>query len=278
MNATWQRNLGILALMAATLTACSADPDRSSADPQSTPTSTGTASPAADAPIDPIVLRLGTGDAKDAPAADQIRYFAKRAGEVSGGAITVKPVWLAAGDVAHFETAMAQQAIDGDLDLALVASRAWDTVGVNSLTPLNAPFLVNTDELVSEVVSGPVQDELLVRTAAGRRRGPRDVAGGTAAPVRFRAAPERAGGLCKSTDPGAVLEDDPGHVRGTGRRDQRRSGRPLEATRRRVVVPAGACGNRHRQRGLLPEGQRARRQRRGRAGTARAGWRICRIW
>ena len=91
----------------------------------------------------------------------QIRYFAKRAGEVSGGAITVKPVWLAAGDVAHFETATAQQAIDGDLDLALVASRAWDTVGVNSLTPLNAPFLVNTDELVSEVVSGPVQDELL---------------------------------------------------------------------------------------------------------------------
>ena len=154
MNATWQRNLGLLALMAATLTACSADPDRSSADPRR-PTSTGTASPAADAPIEPIVLRLGTGDAKDAPAADQIRYFAKRAGEVSGGAITVKPVCLAAGDVAHFETAMAQQAIDGDLDLALVASRAWDTVGVNSLTPLNAPFLVNTDELVSEVVSVP---------------------------------------------------------------------------------------------------------------------------
>jgi TRAP-type C4-dicarboxylate transport system substrate-binding protein len=167
MNATWQRNLGLLALMAASVTACSADPDSSSADrgstPPSTGQSTGTATPAVDSDpaVDPIVLRLGTGDAKTAPAADQIRWFVKRAAELTGGAVTIKPVWLAAGDERHFETAMAHQAIDGDLDLALVASRAWDTVGVRTLTPLNAPFLVTSDELVAQVVADPIQGDLL---------------------------------------------------------------------------------------------------------------------
>jgi TRAP-type C4-dicarboxylate transport system substrate-binding protein len=165
MNETWQRNLGLLTLLAAILTACSSDPDRSSADPQSTPTSSGTASPAVDPQtdqtVDPILLRLGTGEAKTAPAADQIRWFAKRVGELTDGAITIKPVWLAAGDVQRFETAVAEQAIDGDLDLALVATRAWDAVGVETLAPLNAPFLVSSDELVARVVDEPIQHDLL---------------------------------------------------------------------------------------------------------------------
>ena len=165
MNASWNHRLGLLALLAATVTACSADPDSSSADPQGTPTSTGTATPAVDSEnneaVDPIELRLGTGDAKDAPSAGQIRWFAKRVAELTDGAITIRPVYLAAGHIARFEPVMAQQAIDGDLDLAVVAARAWDSVGVRTLAPLQAPFLVTSDEAMADVVADPIQDALL---------------------------------------------------------------------------------------------------------------------
>ncbi len=98
---------------------------------------------------------------KTAPAADQIRWDAGRVADLTDDAVKIKPVWLAAGDIPRFETAVAQQAKDGELDLALVASRAWDTLGVESLTPLNPLFIVNTDELVAEVVTGPVKESLL---------------------------------------------------------------------------------------------------------------------
>ena len=113
------------------------------------------------ATTEPIELRLGTGDAKDTASADQIRWFAKRVKELTDGAITIKPVYLAAGHIARFEPVMAQQAIDGDLDLAVVAARAWDTVGVRTLSPLQAPFLVTSDEAVAEVVANPIREARL---------------------------------------------------------------------------------------------------------------------
>jgi TRAP-type C4-dicarboxylate transport system substrate-binding protein len=163
MNTFWQHSLGLLTI-AATLTACSSGPAGSSAEAEDTASpvvATRSASARPVGPVDPITLRLGTGDPETAPAADQIRWFTKRLDKLTDGAVTIKPVWLAAGDVPHFETAVAEQAIDGDLDLAVVASRAWDTVGATSLTPLNAPFLVDTDEIVNEVVTSPVKDGLL---------------------------------------------------------------------------------------------------------------------
>jgi TRAP-type C4-dicarboxylate transport system substrate-binding protein len=163
MNPTWQRNLGLLALVAATLTACSADPDSSSADQQGTPSSSSAASPAADAgpAVDPVQLTLGTGDAKDAPSAGQIRWFAHRVTQLTDGAVTIKPVYLAAGHVARFEPVMVQQAIHGDLDLAVVAARAWDSVGVRTLAPLQAPFVVTSDQAMARVVADPIRSDVL---------------------------------------------------------------------------------------------------------------------
>ena len=37
--------------------------------------------------------------------------------------------------------------------MGLIPSRAWDTEGVTSLRALNAPFLIDSDELLDEVVS-----------------------------------------------------------------------------------------------------------------------------
>ena len=78
MNTTWHHTLGLVTL-AATLTACFSDADSSSAGPQDAPTP-ASASPAdaeSDGASDPITLRLGTGDARTAPAAAQIRWYAR---------------------------------------------------------------------------------------------------------------------------------------------------------------------------------------------------------
>ncbi|MCY4726280.1 hypothetical protein NYO98_08320 [Nocardioides sp. STR2] len=161
MDATWHRKLGLLVAVAATLTACSTDPDGSSTDPQSNPSSEGRATPAVKAAPQPVELQLGTGDAEDAPSADQIRWFAKRVEELTDGTITITPLYQAAGSTTRFETAMARKVIAGDLDLAVVASRAWDSVGVRTLSPLQAPLLITSDEAVAEVVTDPMQDDLL---------------------------------------------------------------------------------------------------------------------
>jgi TRAP-type C4-dicarboxylate transport system substrate-binding protein len=161
MNMHWHRGAALLAVLAAMTTACSVSAG-TNADHESTPASTGTATPPEDpTAIEPVELRLGTGDAKNAPSGDQIRWFAKRVAELTDGQIHIKPVYLSAGHVADFEPVVAKQVIEGDLDLALVASRAWDTLGVRTLSPLQAPFLVTSDEHTAHVVSGPIEDDLL---------------------------------------------------------------------------------------------------------------------
>jgi hypothetical protein len=42
---------------------------------------------------------------------------------------------------------------DGQLDMAMIPSRAWDDLGVTSLTALTAPFLVTTDTLTDTIVT-----------------------------------------------------------------------------------------------------------------------------
>ncbi len=110
-----------------------------------------------------LVLRIGTNDPADAPTAPAILEFAEQVDELSGGAIVVEPVWRAAGDPPpdDWDQAVAAKVIDGSLDLGYVPSAAWDAVGVTSLRALNAPFLVDSEELVTAIVSDDVADALL---------------------------------------------------------------------------------------------------------------------
>jgi TRAP-type C4-dicarboxylate transport system substrate-binding protein len=52
-------------------------------------------------------------------------------------------------------------AVSGELDMALVPARAWDTEGVTSLRALHAPFLVTSEELVEQVVTSELAGEML---------------------------------------------------------------------------------------------------------------------
>jgi TRAP-type C4-dicarboxylate transport system substrate-binding protein len=112
----------------------------------------------------PITLRIGTNDPDDAPdVPTMLNDFARHVDELSDGSITVEPVWRAAGDPApdDWDQTVARMVVTGELDLGLIPTAAWDTEGVTSLRALNAPFLVDSDALAADVVTGPLAHELL---------------------------------------------------------------------------------------------------------------------
>ncbi len=51
--------------------------------------------------------------------------------------------------------------VSGRLDGANVPARAWDALGVTTLRALNAPFLLESDSAVADVVTGDLAPELL---------------------------------------------------------------------------------------------------------------------
>lgn len=109
---------------------------------------------------DALTLTLGTDDSPGVPSADQITHFAAEAARLSDGKITIEPQWHAQGDghPLDWDQAVAAMVQDGELDMALGPTWAWDVLDVTSLQPLQTPFLVDSDSLVEAIV----QDEDLV--------------------------------------------------------------------------------------------------------------------
>lgn len=109
----------------------------------------------------PLIMTIGTDDKPGVPAAAEIQEFAQEVHTLSNGAITIKPTWHAAGDVANWDQAVAGMVVDGKLDLGLIPSRTWGDLGATSLEVINTPFLVQSDALVNAVLSGSVATELM---------------------------------------------------------------------------------------------------------------------
>lgn len=81
--------------------------------------------------------------------------------ERSGGQVVIEPVWTAAGFVEDWDQLVARMVVSGELDMGMIPSRAWDTEGVTSLRALQAPFLVDSNELVAEVLSSELEERML---------------------------------------------------------------------------------------------------------------------
>ena len=110
----------------------------------------------------PVTLRIGTDDEPGAPASRAIEEFARQVGTRSHGQIRVEPVWQAAGtDVPGWDQAVAHLVMKGDLDMGMIPTRAWDTENVTSLRALQAPFLVDSEGLVKQVVAADFAGEML---------------------------------------------------------------------------------------------------------------------
>ena len=81
---------------------------------------------------------------------------------LSDGRLLVEPVWKAAGqDVEDWDQQVARLVVDGDLDLALVPARAWDTEGVTSLRAMQAPHLLTSPAAVATVVTSDLAPQLM---------------------------------------------------------------------------------------------------------------------
>jgi TRAP-type C4-dicarboxylate transport system substrate-binding protein len=109
----------------------------------------------------PVTLRIGTFDLDGTPAGDQIEDFARRVERLSGGELRIEPVWRAADAGSDWDQRVARSVMSGELEMGLIPTRAWDTEGVTSLRVLNAPFLITSDDLLAEVVSGGLAEEML---------------------------------------------------------------------------------------------------------------------
>ena len=150
MNTVSKRAL-IIAAFAAGLVGCGDDGD-------STKAGGGSA---------PVALRIGTEASQGRPESDQIEEFARRVAELSGGDVTIEPVWeagtLPSGEPppGGVDQAVAGMVQEGELDMALIPARAWDTLGVPTFQALTAPFLVNSNELITRVTSDELADEML---------------------------------------------------------------------------------------------------------------------
>jgi TRAP-type C4-dicarboxylate transport system substrate-binding protein len=140
--------LGLLTVTALAVGGCTTDP------------ATGTKA-GGDPP--PLTLRIGTDDPEGRPGSNQIEEFARQVKEMSEGTLRIEPVFQAAGDgQLAWDQKVARLVVKGDLDLGMIPARAWDTEGVLSLRPLNAPFLVSSDELMNAVTTDDeLADEML---------------------------------------------------------------------------------------------------------------------
>lgn len=110
----------------------------------------------------PTVLRLGTAEDGQGPAGDQIEEFARQVETRSGGKLLIQPVWRAGGqELWDHDQAVARSVVSGELDMALVPSRTWDSEGILSLRALSAPFLVTSSGVLKDAVEPELADEML---------------------------------------------------------------------------------------------------------------------
>ena len=108
------------------------------------------------------VLRIGTQDDAQVPTRGQIEEFAHQVAERSGGRLAIEPVFRAGGDqIRAWDQAVARKAISGELEMAVIPARAWDTEGVGSFRALSAPFLVTSGALIKEAVKPDLADGML---------------------------------------------------------------------------------------------------------------------
>lgn len=99
------------------------------------------------------VLRIGTQDDANVPTRGQIEEFARQVQDRSHGSLVIEPVFRAGGDqVRGWDQLVARRVVTGDLEMAVIPARTWDTEGVRSFRALSAPFLVTSSAMTREVV------------------------------------------------------------------------------------------------------------------------------
>jgi TRAP-type C4-dicarboxylate transport system substrate-binding protein len=102
----------------------------------------------------PLTLQFAVADDRGRPSQDAVDDFVELVALLSDGSIVIEPAFDTGGDTPGL-------VIRGDADLALVASREWDLVGVTTLQALQAPFLITDDTLAAAVAQGGIASQAM---------------------------------------------------------------------------------------------------------------------
>jgi TRAP-type C4-dicarboxylate transport system substrate-binding protein len=109
-----------------------------------------------------ITLRLAVADAEGRPSEPYVLAFIEQVETLSDGNITIQPIWEAGADITPvFEQGVVKVVMEGQYDLGLAASRAWDSIGVTSFQALQAPFLITDDALAEAVAASDIGTRML---------------------------------------------------------------------------------------------------------------------
>ena len=123
---------------------------------------------AAASQVKATTLRLAVTDAEGRPSDPYVREFIEQVKTLSGGQLVIEPVWSAGDDtdIGH-DRGVIQHLIQGDDELGLTASRAWDVKKYPNLQPLQAPFLITNDALAIAVAQSDSAKQMLDSLSSG---------------------------------------------------------------------------------------------------------------
>ena len=129
---------------------------------------------------EPITLRLAVADEQGRTSEPYVLEFIKQVKSLSNGNITVEPIWDAGANTTPvFEQGVVKVVKEGQYDLGLAGSRAWDSSGVTSFQALQTPFLITNDALAEAVASSDIAtqmfDDLSSHEVAGLALWPEDL-------------------------------------------------------------------------------------------------------
>jgi TRAP-type transport system periplasmic protein len=109
-----------------------------------------------------ITLHLAVSDAQGRPSEPYVHAFIEQVKTLSDGNITIEPTWDAGAEITpFFEQGVVKIVKEGQYELGLAGSRAWDGMDVTSFQALQAPFLITDDALAEAVASSEIGIQML---------------------------------------------------------------------------------------------------------------------
>ncbi len=109
----------------------------------------------------PLMLTIASPDDEGTPGTQAIRHFAEQVSNRSGGRISIRVEWSAAGSATDFEGEVIRQVLDGEQDLGWVGTRAWDRQGISGFSALQAPFLISDYAVLDAVMRSEIPGHML---------------------------------------------------------------------------------------------------------------------
>ncbi|MFN8444814.1 MAG: hypothetical protein U0175_28770 [Caldilineaceae bacterium] len=111
-----------------------------------------------------VTLRFAIAAGQGSPRIDNyVQEFVTQVHDLSQGMITVEPVWDAGADAPDglYEAKAIQRVQQGDFELGMAPSRAFDMQQIFSFQPLQAPFLIANDALAEAVATSDIATKML---------------------------------------------------------------------------------------------------------------------